>query len=92
MSLSSLPVPESEPMVSPVTTSATAAAAGAPPVAAAAAATGGVPLAGVAPSAGKQSTPRTVWGLDPFQLYTRYWAAMGVQVVRQGEPDRKSVV
>lgn len=27
----------------------------------------------------------TVWGLDPQQLYTRYWAAHGVQVVRQGE-------
>ncbi len=31
--------------------------------------------------------PRTLWGLDPFQLYTRYWAAHGVQVVRQGEPS-----
>ena len=30
------------------------------------------------------ATP-TVWGLDPLQLYTRYWAAHGVQVVRQGE-------
>src|SRR3954465_8910920 len=30
---------------------------------------------------------RTIWGLDPFQLHTRYWAAMGVQVVRQGEPS-----
>src|SRR3954467_3496158 len=29
--------------------------------------------------------PRTLWGLDPFQLYTRFWAAHGVQVVRQGE-------
>ena len=27
----------------------------------------------------------TVWGLDPVQLYLRYWAALGVQVVRQGE-------
>src|SRR5436190_21209930 len=28
---------------------------------------------------------RTLWGLDPIQLFTRYWAAHGVQVVRQGE-------
>jgi lipopolysaccharide/colanic/teichoic acid biosynthesis glycosyltransferase len=28
---------------------------------------------------------RTIWGLDPQQLHTRYWAAHGVQVVRQGE-------
>ena len=49
------------------------------------------PIAGVTPlplGTGKQSAPpRTIWGLDPFQLYTRYWAAMGVQVVRQGEPS-----
>ena len=31
--------------------------------------------------------PRTIWGLDPVQLHTRYWAAHGVQVVRQGEPS-----
>ena len=31
--------------------------------------------------------PRTVWGLDPQQLHTRYWAAHGVQVVRLGEPS-----
>jgi hypothetical protein len=30
----------------------------------------------------------TVFGLDPIQLYTRYWAALGVQVVRQGEPSQ----
>lgn len=30
---------------------------------------------------------RTIWGLDPVQLLTRYWAAHGVQVVRQGEPS-----
>src|SRR6266513_296802 len=30
---------------------------------------------------------RTIWGLDPLQLHTRYWAAHGVQVVRQGEPS-----
>ncbi len=27
----------------------------------------------------------TVWGLDPLQLYSRFWASHGVQVVRQGE-------
>src|SRR6185436_20234475 len=31
---------------------------------------------------------RTVWGLDPLQLHTRFWAAHGVQVVRQGEPSQ----
>src|ERR1700722_19152737 len=30
---------------------------------------------------------RTIWGLDPTQLHTRYWASNGVQVVRQGEPS-----
>ena len=30
---------------------------------------------------------RTIWGLDPAQLHTRYWASNGVQVVRQGEPS-----
>jgi lipopolysaccharide/colanic/teichoic acid biosynthesis glycosyltransferase len=30
---------------------------------------------------------RTIWGLDPQQLHTRYWAAHGVQVVRLGEPS-----
>lgn len=29
----------------------------------------------------------TVWGLTPTQLHDRYWAARGVQVVRQGEPS-----
>jgi lipopolysaccharide/colanic/teichoic acid biosynthesis glycosyltransferase len=29
----------------------------------------------------------TVWGLDPLALHHRYWAAHGVQVVRQGEPS-----
>ena len=46
-----------------------------------------VPAAAAALTGKPASTPRTVWGLDPFQLYTRYWAAMGVQVVRQGEPS-----
>ena len=30
---------------------------------------------------------RTIWGLDPIQLHTRFWAAHGVQVVRLGEPS-----
>jgi len=30
----------------------------------------------------------TLWGLDPIQLHARYWAALGVQVVRQGEPSQ----
>ncbi len=28
----------------------------------------------------------TVWGLDALQLHDRFWAARGVQVVRQGQP------
>src|SRR5271156_5417511 len=31
--------------------------------------------------------PRTIWGLDPVALHHRFWAAHGVQVVRQGEPS-----
>ena len=27
----------------------------------------------------------TIWGLDPVMLHDRFWAARGVQVVRQGE-------
>src|SRR3954464_7922940 len=34
------------------------------------------------------ATPRTIWGLEPLQLHTRYWAAHGVQVVQQGEPSQ----
>jgi lipopolysaccharide/colanic/teichoic acid biosynthesis glycosyltransferase len=30
---------------------------------------------------------RTIWGLDPAALHHRFWAAHGVQVVRQGEPS-----
>ena len=30
----------------------------------------------------------TIWGLEPVQLHTHYWAAHGVQVVRQGEPSQ----
>jgi lipopolysaccharide/colanic/teichoic acid biosynthesis glycosyltransferase len=33
------------------------------------------------------ASPRTIWGLDPVQLHSRYWASHGVQVVRQGEPS-----
>ena len=29
----------------------------------------------------------TMWGLDPVQLHARYWASLGVQVVRVGEPS-----
>ena len=32
--------------------------------------------------------PRTLWGLNPEQLHARFWASMGVQVVRQGEPSQ----
>src|SRR5215203_6856612 len=48
------------------------------------------PLGSGAPAAApgvRRSTSRTIWGLDPFQLHTRFWAAHGVQVVRQGEPS-----
>ena len=31
--------------------------------------------------------PRTIWGFDPIQLHSRFWASYGVQVVRQGEPS-----
>jgi lipopolysaccharide/colanic/teichoic acid biosynthesis glycosyltransferase len=34
--------------------------------------------------------PPTIWGLEPVQLHDRYWAARGVQVVRQG--DRSEIV
>src|ERR671916_507467 len=40
-----------------------------------------------APAPASASTPRTIWGLDPVQLHTRFWASHGVQVVRQGEPS-----
>jgi lipopolysaccharide/colanic/teichoic acid biosynthesis glycosyltransferase len=29
----------------------------------------------------------TIWGFDPLQLHTRFWASRGIQVVRQGEPS-----
>src|SRR5271170_4585169 len=31
-------------------------------------------------------SPFTVWGLEPLELHNHYWASLGVQVVRQGEP------
>jgi lipopolysaccharide/colanic/teichoic acid biosynthesis glycosyltransferase len=30
----------------------------------------------------------TLWGLEPVHLHPRFWAAFGVQVVRQGEPSQ----
>src|SRR5438046_2807996 len=39
-----------------------------------------------APSAAAAAS-RTIWGLDAFALYARFWAAHGVQVVRQAEPS-----
>src|SRR2546423_12017973 len=33
------------------------------------------------------SKPPTIWGLTPMELHDRFWAARGVQVVRQGEPS-----
>ncbi len=32
-------------------------------------------------------SPPTVWGLDPTHVHDRFWAARGLQVVRQGEPS-----
>jgi len=40
------------------------------------------------PSTVSPTSTRTIWGLEPLQLHTRYWAAHGVQVVRQGEPSQ----
>jgi lipopolysaccharide/colanic/teichoic acid biosynthesis glycosyltransferase len=34
------------------------------------------------------ATAQTIWGLDPIQLHSHYWASLGVQVVRQGEPSQ----
>jgi len=33
----------------------------------------------------KIETPRTLWGLRLHELHDRFWAARGVQVIRQGE-------
>lgn len=43
------------------------------------------PRAEVAP--GSSTPAHTVWGLDPLQLHTRFWASRGIQVVRPGEPS-----
>jgi lipopolysaccharide/colanic/teichoic acid biosynthesis glycosyltransferase len=71
-------------MVSSVSPMAPAAAAA--PVGTAPAAT--APSWSAGPSASPSVLTRTVWGLDPIQLHTRFWAAHGVQVVRQGEPSQ----
>ncbi|MDW8260971.1 MAG: sugar transferase [Phycisphaerales bacterium] len=42
----------------------------------------------VAPTPSMSSATRTIWGLEPLDLHTRFWAAHGVQVVRQGEPSQ----
>ena len=44
----------------------------------------------VAPRPAARPAPvgRTIWGLDALQLHTRYWASLGAQVVRQGEPSQ----
>ena len=34
-----------------------------------------------------ESDRHTVWGLEPMQLHDRFWAARGVEVVRQGQPS-----
>ncbi len=34
---------------------------------------------------GTHKPPHTIWGLDPVEVHDRFWAARGVQVVRQGE-------
>jgi lipopolysaccharide/colanic/teichoic acid biosynthesis glycosyltransferase len=41
----------------------------------------------VAPERPVPGNARTIWGLDPVALHHRFWAAHGVQVVRQGEPS-----
>ncbi len=41
-----------------------------------------MPMPTDAPAA---DTLHTVWGLDPAQLHSRFWASRGIQVVRQGE-------
>ncbi|MFN0132412.1 MAG: sugar transferase [Phycisphaerales bacterium] len=34
-----------------------------------------------------ESARPTVWGMDPVQLHSRFWASRGIQVVRLGEPS-----
>ena len=36
---------------------------------------------------GGQRRVPTIWGLAPSQIHDRFWAARGVQVVRQGQPS-----
>ena len=36
-------------------------------------------------SRGVELRPPTIWGFTPHQVHDRFWAAFGVQVVRQGE-------
>jgi lipopolysaccharide/colanic/teichoic acid biosynthesis glycosyltransferase len=47
-----------------------------------------IPRQTIAPQPGGRDRPApTVWGLDPAQLHSRFWASRGIQVVRQGEPS-----
>jgi lipopolysaccharide/colanic/teichoic acid biosynthesis glycosyltransferase len=39
------------------------------------------------PSSARPDAAPTIWGLTPTQLYDRFWASRGVQVVRLGEPS-----
>lgn len=42
----------------------------------------------LAPPSTTSATSQTIWGLDPIQLHSHYWASLGIQVVRQGEPSQ----
>jgi lipopolysaccharide/colanic/teichoic acid biosynthesis glycosyltransferase len=44
------------------------------------------PLVDVAAATARRPV-RTIWGLEPVQLHSRFWAARGIQVVRQGGPS-----
>jgi lipopolysaccharide/colanic/teichoic acid biosynthesis glycosyltransferase len=47
------------------------------------------PVSAASPADGQLNLGgRTIWGMDPLSLQQRYWAAYGVQVVRQGEPSQ----
>ena len=39
------------------------------------------------PSQPHPATQPTIWGLGPPTVYDHYWAAHGIQVVRQGEAE-----
>lgn len=43
------------------------------------------PLGRVEPANASTTPLHTIWGLDPVQLHSRFWASRGIQVVRQGE-------